>query len=254
MTRYFLTIEYNGKGYVGWQRQKSGISVQQLIEEAIKGFSGKNVSIYAAGRTDSGVHASGQVAHVDLPDEYKNQKIILAINAHLRNTKIKIVDAQKVKQDAHARFSAIWREYKYTILNRVAPPALYDDFLYHQKHILDLKLMKKASEFLLGTHDFTSFRSTHCQSNSPIKTIDSIDIEREDSKIIFTFRAKSFLHHQVRNFVGSLQLIGLKKWKTDKLIKVLNQKDRSSAGPTAPASGLVLNFVKYPDSIYYKNN
>ena len=194
MVRYFLTIEYNGNSYVGWQKQKSGISVQQLIEEAIKAFSGENVLVYGAGRTDSGVHASGQVAHVDLPDKYENYKIILAINAHLRNTKIKILDAKKVKQDAHARFSAIWREYKYTILNRFAPPALYADFVHHQKQILDLELMKRASKYLLGTHDFTSFRSTHCQSNSPIKTIDSIDIQQEDNKIIFTFRAKSFYY------------------------------------------------------------
>ena len=254
MARFFLTIEYNGADYVGWQRQNSGLSVQQLIEEAVKSFSGLETPIFGAGRTDSGVHAIGQVAHLDLPDKFESYKIMLAINAYLRKTKIKVICATKVIPEAHARFSAIWREYKYTILNRISPPALNEGIVYHQKNKLNIKLMSKASQVLIGTHDFTSFRSTNCQSQSPVKTIDNISIEKNDNEIVFTIRAKSFLHHQVRNIVGSLQLVGLNKWNEENLLDVLNKKDRKTAGPTAPACGLVFNYVKYPDEIFLEEN
>ena len=254
MARFFLTIEYNGTDYVGWQRQNSGLSVQQLVEEAVKSFSGLEIPIFGAGRTDSGVHAIGQVAHLDLPDKFESYKIILAINAHLRKTKIKVISATKVIPEAHARFSAIWREYKYTILNRISPPALNEGLVYHQKHKLNTKLMREASQILIGTHDFTSFRSSHCQSKNPIKTIDTISIEKNDDEIVFTIRARSFLHHQVRNIVGSLQLVGLKKWNEENLIVALDKKDRKAAGPTAPACGLVFNYVKYPNEIFLEEN
>ena len=250
MKRIFLTIEYNGKDYVGWQKQTSGISIQELIEDAIKRFCGKSISVFGAGRTDSGVHANGQVAHADFPDDCDENRIMLAINAHLKDKKVKILKARKVKPETHARFSALWREYKYTILNRLAPPVLKEGLVFHQKHKLDISLMKSASKIFIGTHNFTSFRSKQCQSKSPIKTIDSINIKTQNEEIIFTIRAKSFLHHQIRNFIGSFQLIGLRKWNENDLIDALNKKDRSAAGPTAPACGLVFSFVKYPDSIY----
>ena len=253
MTRFFLTIEYDGTDFIGWQRQPSGISVQQCIEEAAQKITNKKITLYGAGRTDSGVHASGQVAHIDLPDKFNSNRVMEALNANLLNYRIKIVEVSIVKEDSHARFSALWRKYKYTILNRLAPPALSEGKVWHVRYPLDIESMKKAANYLIGTHDFTSFRASQCQSKSPVKTLSSLTIKEKNENVIIIAKAKSFLHHQVRNIVGTLQLVGCGKWSSEETIVALEKKNRTYAGPTAPAAGLILTDVKYPKRVYLKN-
>ena len=245
MNRFFLTIEYDGANFIGWQKQNTGPSIQECVEKAVESFTNSKIILYGAGRTDAGVHASGQVAHLDLPNKFSSYQIMEAINAHLINTKIKIINVQLVKKEAHARFSALWRKYKYFILNRQAPPAINEGYVWHQKRTLDIEKMRTAAKFLTGTHDFSSFRATHCQSKSAIKTLDSLSLTTIKENIVITAKARSFLHHQVRNFVGSLSLIGIGKWEKKDLLRVLNTCKRTEAGPTAPAHGLYLADIKY---------
>ena len=248
MARYKLTLEYDGQGLVGWQRQTNGPSVQAHIEQAAYSFCGKQTECTGAGRTDAGVHALGQVAHLDFVNVYRADTVRDALNSYLRPSAIAIVDAELVADDFHARFSATQREYLYTIINRRAPLTLENGRAWLVSKPLDTELMYKAGKFLLGKHDFTSFRAAECQANSPIKTLDNIYIRQTNDTIYITVTAQSFLHRQVRNIVGTLTLVGEGKLQPKEVEMILKAKDRSSAGPCAPADGLYLKAVAY-DSI-----
>ena len=254
LTRYKMTVEYNGQGYAGWQRQPNVMSVQQAVEEAISGFSNQNVSIVAAGRTDAGVHARGQVFHVDLEpfskpmDEFA---ILKAINAYLCRHSIAIINVQIVDEDFHARFNANNKLYKYRIINRQGIPALERELSWHIGRTLDVEAMREGAKYLIGHHDFTSFRASECQANSPVRTLDALDITEHaydtcgGREIIIEPQAQSFLHHQVRNIVGTLSLVGLGKWQPKDVKTALEAKDRVEGGPTAPANGLYLMRIYY---------
>jgi len=245
MPRYKIIIEYDGSGISGWQRQTNSNSVQQFIEEAIEKFSQEKVIIHAAGRTDAGVHALGQVAHFDLEKDYPSDVVKRAINHFLRPNKVIILNCQVIDNEFNARFSAIKRHYRYVILNRKSPSVLEVNKVWHVHEDLDIEKLQIAANLLIGQHDFTSFRATHCQAQSPIKTLDEIKIYREGEKVIFTLKARSFLHHMVRNIVGSLVLVGVGKWQVEDITKALQAKNRRSAGPTAPACGLYFVQVDY---------
>lgn len=246
MNRYKILIEYEGTNYSGWQIQKNSPSIQQAIETAIKKFSGQKVTIWCAGRTDAGVHALAQVAHFDLNhDTYQPQTIINAINYYLKPQPIVILDCALVSNDFHARFAAVKRHYEYIILNRVSSPALEKNRVWHIRKDLDVASMQEAATHLIGIHDFSSFRASQCQALSPIRTIDSADIYTKGNYIYFNISAKSFLHHMVRNIVGTLVQIGLKKISPNDFLEILQTKDRKKAGPTAPAYGLYFKKIDY---------
>jgi len=254
MTRYKLTIEYKGSDYAGWQRQDGVPTVQQAIEEAIHAFSQQAVTIYGSGRTDAGVHARGQVAHVDL-DEFSKPmeefEVAKAINAFLRPQPISIVKAEIVADDFEARYHATNKLYQYRILNRPSFPAIEQGLVWHVKRELDVEAMQKAAQILVGHHDFTTFRDSQCQAKSPEKTLDRLEVKTQPydecggRQITFEAEARSFLHHQVRNMVGTLTLVGEGKWNTEDAKKALEAKDRTKGGPTAPAEGLYLVRVDY---------
>lgn len=246
MPRYRLTIEYDGAGFVGWQRQANGLSVQAAVEQALAGFTGERPEITGAGRTDAGVHAAGQVAHVDLARPWEIRTLVNALNAHLRPQPVAVLDAAEAAADFHARFSAVKRHYRYRILNRVAPPALERGRVWHVIRPLDEGAMQAAAQLLVGRHDFTSFRSTECQAKSPVKTLDRLDVRRVGEEVVIETEARSFLHNQVRAMVGSLRKVGEGKWSADDLARARDARDRSAAGPTAPAEGLCLMRVDYP--------
>ncbi|MCB1556282.1 MAG: tRNA pseudouridine(38-40) synthase TruA [Alphaproteobacteria bacterium] len=256
-TRWKLTIEYQGSGYCGWQRQQDADkpSIQQAVEDAITGFCQQNIRIHVAGRTDAGVHARGQVAHFDLA--YRRPlsgfDLAKALNAHLRAEPIAIVAAEEVPDDFHARFHATNKLYTYRILNRPAPPALETGRVWHVKKPLNAQAMAEAATVLLGHHDFTSFRDSQCQAKSPERTLDRLDIEtlpydgQGGTEIRFHAEGRSFLHHQVRNMVGTLALVGEGKWTKQDVKTALEARDRTKSGPTAPADGLYLVRVDYPE-------
>ena len=251
MNRFFITIEYDGSGFLGWQKQEIGPSIQETLENAVKKFTKQSILVYGAGRTDAGVHASGQVAHLDLPDKFTSNRVMEAINAYLLDVRVKVIEVKSTVFDAHARFSAISREYEYSILNRSSPPALNAGKNWHQRlPQLDVDKMQIAANHLIGTHDFTSFRATQCQSKSPLKTLDLLTIERNGETINIKAKAKSFLHHQIRNIAGTLVLVGRGKWNPNQIVDCLKMKNRTAAGPTAPAEGLVLKKILYPNEIY----
>jgi len=244
--RYKLTIEYDGGPFVGWQRQDNGLSIQQAIEDAVYAFCAERVTAHAAGRTDSGVHAVAQVAHIDIERETDTDTVRDAINFHLRPHPIAILLAEAVASDFHARFSAIERAYRYRIVNRRAPLALDIGRAWQIAVPLDHEAMNRAAQILVGKHDFTSFRASICQADSPVKTLDQLDVCRNGDEISICARARSFLHHQVRNMVGTLKLVGEGKWIGDDVHAALKACDRAAAGPTAPAAGLYLLAVRYP--------
>jgi len=244
-TRWKLTIEYDGQPFMGWQHQAHGNSIQQAIETAIRKFSGETVRLHGAGRTDAGVHALGQVAHIDLERDTNGHTVREAINAYLRPRPIAILSAEPVTQDFHARLSARRRRYLYRVLNRPARPALDIGRAWHIHAPLDLHAMRTGAAHLLGKHDFTSFRATECQAKSPVKTLDRLDIVTDGQIVAFEVEARSFLHHQVRNMVGTLVLVGRGKWRPEQVAEALAAHDRSAAGPTAPADGLYLVGVDY---------
>ena len=248
MPRYKLTIEYDGAGLVGWQRQENGPSVQAALEDAIAKFCGEQVTVYGAGRTDAGVHALGQVAHIDLAKKSPADTVRDAINAHLRPAAIAVLAAEIAPVDFHARFDAIQRHYSYRILNRRAPPALERGQVWHVGAPCDAGAMHEAGQILVGKHDFSSFRAAECQAKSPVKTLDALTVSRNGDEIEIAARARSFLHHQVRNIVGTLRLIGEGKWSPDDLNAALAAKDRARGGPTAPAEGLCFVAVDYPEN------
>ena len=246
MPRYRLTVEYDGTGLVGWQRQREGVSVQAALEAAIAGYCGAEARVHGAGRTDAGVHALAQIAHVDLPREAPPETIRGAINFHLRPHAISVLAVEPVPDSFHARTSARGRVYRYRILNRRAPPALDRARVWHVPPPLDLAAMQAGARHLIGHHDFSTFRDSLCQARSPVKTLDALDLSRDGDEIRIEARARSFLHHQVRNMVGTLKLVGIGSWRPDDVATALAARDRRAGGPTAPAAGLTLIAVEYP--------
>jgi tRNA pseudouridine38-40 synthase len=243
--RYKLTLEYDGGGFVGWQRQANGLSVQQALEEAVERFCGETVAAAAAGRTDAGVHATGQVAQIDLEGEVAPDTLRDALNFHLKPLPVAVLAAERAPEGFHARFSAVRRRYLYRIVNRRAPLALDAARAWRVPKPLDAEAMHRAAQQLVGRHDFTSFRASLCQAASPVKTLDRLDVARRGEEVQIRAEARSFLHHQVRNMVGSLKLVGEGRWTEAGLAQVLEARDRAAAGPTAPAHGLYLIEVRY---------
>ncbi len=248
MTRWKITIEYKGTQYAGWQIQNGHKTVQETIQKAIHGFCQREITIVGAGRTDSGVHARGQVAHFDLDygtRALNGYNLAKAINAHLIDEEISILKAEEVDGDFHARFSAKKKLYTYSIMNRVSKPAIDRDLVWHIGRDLDDAAMQQAANHLLGTHDFTSFRATECQAKSPIRTLDALRVEKMGDYVFIHAEAQSFLHHQVRNIAGTLALVGEGKWRPDEVRDALEAKDRRRGGITAPAQGLSLIYIGY---------
>ena len=245
MTRYKLTLEYDGRGFVGWQRQDNGPSVQAALETAVQRFCAEAVCVEAAGRTDSGVHALGQVAHVDLDKATDAETLRDALNFHLKPAAVAVLSAEAVAPDFHARFSATERRYRYRIVNRRARLTLDQGRAWFVPVPLDAGAMGDAAQALAGRHDFTSFRASECQAKSPVKTLAALEVSRAGEEIQIEARARSFLHHQVRNMVGTLKLVGEGKWSRDDVARALAARDRKAAGPTAPADGLYLVAVRY---------
>ncbi|MEC7121410.1 MAG: tRNA pseudouridine(38-40) synthase TruA [Pseudomonadota bacterium] len=246
MARFKLTLEYDGAPFVGWQRQDNGPSVQAALEDALRALTGRAVEVVGAGRTDAGVHALGQVAHIDLADErFDGRKLREALNYHLKPAPIAVLAAAPAPADFHARFSATARAYLYVIVNRRAPLAIDRGRAWQVRQPLDVAAMAAAAEPLLGHHDFTSFRAAQCQAKSPCKTLDRLTVTREGDEIHIEAGARSFLHHQVRNIVGTLKWVGEGKWTAREVAAALAARDRTAAGPTAPADGLYLVSVAY---------
>lgn len=245
MPRFRLTIEYDGRPYRGFQAQEALPSVQAAIEKAVHGFSGETLRIHAAGRTDTGVHATGQVIHVDLTKAWAADVVRDALNAHLVPEPIAVLDATRVDDDWHARFSATERRYLYRILNRKAPPALDKGRVWHVRKPLDADAMHDAAKALTGHHDFTTFRDMQCQAKSPMKTLDVAHVRRQGDEVHVTFASRSFLHRQVRSMVGTLAEVGIGRWTKADLVAALEARDRTACGPVAPADGLYLTGVGY---------
>jgi tRNA pseudouridine38-40 synthase len=245
MPRYALTIEYDGGPFVGWQRQANGMSVQQRLEEAVVAINGARAVIHGAGRTDAGVHALGQVAHVDLARDWRVDRLRDALNAHLKPAPIAVVGARAVDESFEARFSAIRRHYRYLIDNRRAPLTVTLGRAWHVKRPLDADAMHAAAQRLVGRYDFTTFRASECQANSPIRTLERLDVRRDGDRIEIVTCARSFLHNQVRSMAGSLEHVGTGKWSADDLADALASKDRARCGQVAPPHGLYLVAVDY---------
>ena len=245
MPRFRLLIEYDGRPYHGFQAQGSLPSVQASLERAVKGFCGETLRVHAAGRTDTGVHASGQVVHVDLAKDWKPEVVRNALNAHLVPEPIAVLEASVAPEGWHARFSATERRYLYRILNRVSPPALDQGRVWHLKKPLDAAAMHEAAQALVGHHDFTTFRDLACQAKSPMKTLDVARVRREGAEVILEFASRSFLHRQVRSMTGSLAEVGVGRWTAADLKAALEARDRTACGPVAPAEGLYLTGVSY---------
>ncbi|WP_142849092.1 tRNA pseudouridine(38-40) synthase TruA [Telmatospirillum sp. J64-1] len=246
MPRYKLTLEYDGTDLVGWQRQDSGPSVQQHLEEAVFRFCGEEVRAHAAGRTDAGVHALGQVAHVELSRDYPTDRIRDAINFYLKPAPVAVLEAERVPDDFHARFSAVGRSYLYRIVNRRARLVIGAGYAWWIPKPLNAEAMHEAAQHLVGHYDFSTFRAAECQGNTPFKTLDRLDVERQGDEILIRAAARSFLHHQVRNMVGTLKLVGEGKWTVADFIKARDACDRRAGGQTAPACGLYFTGVVYP--------
>lgn len=245
MPRYKITIEYDGTPFVGWQVQDNGPSVQGEIARAIKSFAQEECIPGGAGRTDAGVHATGQVAHIDLSKDWPADTVRNAINQHLKPNPIAILECTQVGDDFDARFSATKRHYLYRIIVRRAPLALDHQRMWKVNHALDVSAMAEAAKALIGEHDFTTFRSVHCQAKSPVKTLDTLDVIEQGSEIRITASARSFMHNQVRSIVGSLKSVGEGKWPISQMADALAARDRSACGPVAPAHGLYLTKVDY---------
>ena len=250
MTGWALLVEYDGGPFIGWQRQDRGLSVQSVLETAAGKLTSRPTAVAAAGRTDAGVHAAGQVAMVDLPDRFTAGQVRDALNFHLRPHRVVVVRAVPAPDGWHPRFSAIGRSYRYTILNRRSRPALQAGQVWHLPHPLDTAAMAEGARHLLGYHDFTSFRASACQALTPWRTLDRLDVVRAGDEIAVLAEARSFLHHQVRNMAGTLALVGAGRWRPGDVMRALAACDRTAAGPTAPAVGLCLTAVTYPQDLW----
>lgn len=250
--RWAVRIEYDGTAFVGWQRQTNGLSVQSVLEQAASRLTGgRTVQSVVAGRTDAGVHAAGQVAHLDLPDAMSRRLSVAglrdALNFHMKPNLVVVTQAARVAADWNARFSAIRRCYRYRILNRAARPALAAGQVWHVRRPLDAEAMHEAARPLIGRHDFTSFRAASCQANSPWRTLDRLEVTQDGEVVTIAAEARSFLHHQVRNLAGTLKLVGEGSWQATGVTEALAARDRARAGPTAPPDGLCLVAVGYPE-------
>jgi tRNA pseudouridine38-40 synthase len=245
MPRYKLVIEYDGAPFVGWQMQDNGLSVQGVLTAAIAAFCGETVPVQGAGRTDAGVHAHGQVAHVDLGKEWDTDTVRDAVNAYLRPHPVAVLSAQIATAEFDARFSATQRHYLYRIVNRRADLTLDREHAWRVARPLDAEAMHHAAQHLVGRHDFTTFRAAECQANSPVKTLQRLDVGRRGEEIHVHASARSFLHTQVRSMVGSLALVGEGKWSTDDVARARDARDRAACGPVAPPDGLYLVRVDY---------
>jgi len=246
MPRYLLTIEYDGTPFVGWQKQDNGLSVQTVMERAADALEEGGHEVYGAGRTDSGVHALAMTAHTDFAKDWPEDVVRDALNHHLRTHRVSVLSARRVKDDTHARFSAVKRGYVYRIIDRRAPLALDAGKAWQTRVPLDVDAMNTAAQSLVGTHDFTTFRDAQCQAESPVKSIDAISVERRGSEIVLSVEAISFLHRQIRSITGSLVEVGRGRWSVDDFREALEAADRTRCGPVAPPDGLYLAFVNYP--------
>ncbi len=248
MPRYFLVIEYDGTDFSGWQRQDGAPSVQQSLEDALARLGEEDRLVYGAGRTDAGVHAEFMVAHVDLAQDWPAHKLPLAMNAQMGRRDVAVLKAIQVDDEAHARFGAIKRAYRYRFLDRHVRSPLRASRVWHRNRTLDVASMHEAAQFFVGKHDFTTFRSTQCQSASPVKSIDMVQVVRSGDEVHLNVRATSFLHNQIRSFAGSLDMVGLGRWLPTRIKEALQACDRSACGPVAPPDGLYLTDVMYdPD-------
>ena len=247
MTRFALTLEFDGGPYMGLQRQGHGPSVQESVERAVREITGETVTMHSAGRTDSGVHALGMVSHVDVEKDLTPFRLMEALNAVLRPEPIAVLSCEAKPDDWHARFSCIGRRYLYRIRNRRAPLTLEKGRAWHVTRPLDAEAMHRAAQALVGRHDFTTFRSAHCQAESPVKTLDRLDVRREGDAVLVEAEARSFLHHQVRSMVGTLALVGLGQWREEQVAEALEARDRAALGLNAPAEGLYFVEARYPE-------
>ena len=245
MQRYKIKIEYDGTPFVGWQFQKNGQSIQEVLQKAIYSFSKEKVVITGAGRTDSGVHALAQIAHFDLKKKVEKKKFLPALNQHIGNKFITILKINKINKKFHSRFDAKKRTYQYIIINRQSPLTLQKNKAWHIRKKLDVKSMKKGAQLLLGTHDFSTFRASSCGAKSPIKTMEKISIKKNKDKITLNFISKSFLQQQVRSMVGCIKYLGDGKWNVGEFKKSFKSKNRLKCAPPAPACGLYLVKIKY---------
>ncbi|MBY8977387.1 tRNA pseudouridine(38-40) synthase TruA [Rhodobacteraceae bacterium NNCM2] len=247
MPRYKLTIEYHGGPFVGWQRQDNGVSVQGQIEAALRKLEPEAGAVQGAGRTDAGVHATGQVGHCDMAQEWDPFRLTGALNYHLKPHPISIIGIERVADDFHARFDAVRRDYRYRLICRKSPLAIERGLAWRVNDLLDGPAMHRAAQALIGKHDFTTFRSAKCQSASPVKTLDQFDVVQEGDAIDCFLSARSFLHNQVRSFVGTLVQVGLGRWPVGRVREALEAADRSACGPVAPPEGLYLTGVHYSE-------
>ena len=245
MQRYKVKVEYDGTPFVGWQFQKNGLSIQEVLQKAIFDLSREKVVITGAGRTDSGVHAFAQIAHFDLKKKIENKKFLSAINQHIGSKLVTVLKINKISQKFHARFDAKKRTYQYVIINRQSPLVLQKNKAWHIRRKLDVKVMKKGAKLLIGTHDFSTFRSSSCGAKSPIKTMEKILIKKNKEKITLKFISKSFLQQQVRSMVGCIKYLGEGKWNLDDFKKYFKSRNRLKCAPPAPSSGLYLVKIKY---------
>ena len=245
MERYKIKVEYDGTPFVGWQFQKNGQSIQEVLQNAIFNFSKEKVVVTGAGRTDSGVHAIEQIAHFDLKKNFLKKKFLSGINQHIGNKPVTILKINKVNKRFHSRFDAKERTYQYVIVNRESPLALQKNKAWHIRKKLDIKNMKKVEKLLLGTHNFSTFRASSCGAKSPIKTIKKILIKKRKDKITLQFTSRSFLQQQVRSMVGCVKYLGEGKWSIDDFKKSFKSKNRLKCAPPAPACGLYLSSIKY---------
>lgn len=250
-TVYALRLEYDGRGFVGWQSQPNGLSIQEVLETAAaKLAGGQPVAAAIAGRTDAGVHAEGQVAMITLPKDLPPDRVAEALNFHMKPHAVVIQEARIAPEGWHPRFAAKRRRYRYVILNRRARPALEAGRVWHLPHPLDADAMAEGARHLLGRHDFTSFRAASCQAKSPLRTLDRLEVRRDGAHVIIEAEARSFLHHQVRNMVGTLKLVGDGLWAPARVAAALEARNRAAAGPTAPPDGLTFMSVDYDPPLF----
>ena len=247
MTRFALTLEYDGGPFMGLQRQDHGPTVQQAVEEAVQAVTGETATMHSAGRTDSGVHALAMRSHVDIAKAIEPFRLMEALNALLRPAPVAVLACETVPDDWHARFSCVGRAYEYRIANRRAPLTLEKGKAWHLARELDAEAMHRAGQALVGRHDFTTFRSAHCQAKDPVKTLDRLDVRREGDHVSVEAAARSFLHHQVRSMVGTLALVGQGQWREEQVAEALAAKDRAALGLNAPSEGLYFVRAVYPE-------